>query len=682
MGGGAAVGRPVGTPAGTPVLSVCLIVKDEEQNLPRVLRSVRGVADEIIVVDTGSGDASVEVARAEGARVVFHPWSGDFSAARNRALDEAAGDWVLMLDADEELTPTAAAALPGLLARPKAHGYLLTLINVYPDGGRTRAPVLRLFRRDRRYRYQFRIHEQIAPAIAGAGGSVASSNLEVLHYGYSEAEDRRKDRRARNLTALRREIEERPERGDLWYYLGAEYVKLLRLDEAASCLRRKIETPPFDDLSALSAAILAELLLTRERGGEAWVVALRGLGSSVAHCDCLLALARAARLEGDHLALDDCVSRLRAAPANAPGQAPRTAALFADLEASSLWEQERFDEALGTWERAVATHPVHAALADRWVGHLVRAKGLRRATALLLDRDTTSGSGAPAGAGVPSPAVVAAVAGALLRGGETELAVGLVKRLGDHLRAGPSGRRVASPHVLHCLAHLGRWDEASEIADDLGVEGPLHLATAAVIRGEAKVQAAALERLPEFWRGPLRCALEKQPVPDEQREGMYSLLTCWAASGCGELVSAGARAMAGSVAETGSAGRAALILYRAHQVGAAVEMAAAAEGDPVAMEVLGLCAYDAGEWDLAGRLLEARAAASGPAAAASGPAVANVLPASVRAYHRAALSLARTGQVARARGVLELGAERCPWSRLLAVAARGLSPDPSDPKDR
>src|SRR5438552_15475222 len=105
-------------------LSVCLVTRNEEQNLARVLGSVRGVADEVVVVDTHSADRSAAVAAEQGAKVFQHDWHDDFAAARNDALERATGDWVLWLNPDEELLPIARQALDALLAREDALGYV------------------------------------------------------------------------------------------------------------------------------------------------------------------------------------------------------------------------------------------------------------------------------------------------------------------------------------------------------------------------------------------------------------------------------------------------------------------------------------------------------------------------------------------------------------------------------
>ena len=99
-----------------PRLSVCMIVKNEERFLGQCLASVKGLADELIIIDTGSTDRTVEIAREHGAQVGHFEWCNDFAAARNASIAPATGDWILFLDADEELSSAEKQTLPTLLA--------------------------------------------------------------------------------------------------------------------------------------------------------------------------------------------------------------------------------------------------------------------------------------------------------------------------------------------------------------------------------------------------------------------------------------------------------------------------------------------------------------------------------------------------------------------------------------
>src|SRR2546423_7728266 len=91
-------------------LSACLITYNEEHNLPRVLNSIQGIAEEIVVVDCGSNDHTLDIAREYGAKVLTHPWS-NFGAQKNRAAAAASNDWILWLDAEEGMCAELGAAL-------------------------------------------------------------------------------------------------------------------------------------------------------------------------------------------------------------------------------------------------------------------------------------------------------------------------------------------------------------------------------------------------------------------------------------------------------------------------------------------------------------------------------------------------------------------------------------------
>ena len=196
------------------LLSLCLIARNEAKNLPRCLESVRGVVDEIVLVDTGSTDDTVAVAEGHGARVFHLPWADDFAAARNEAVRHARGRWILALDADEALTSEARRALRGLLADERFMAFLLNIRSPLKDA-RGQAAVInawpRLFRNRPDIRYEGRVHEQISPSIARAGGMVAATDLVIDHLGYHQDFTDQGTKRDRNLELLRQQLAERPD---------------------------------------------------------------------------------------------------------------------------------------------------------------------------------------------------------------------------------------------------------------------------------------------------------------------------------------------------------------------------------------------------------------------------------------------------------------------------------------
>src|ERR1051326_5965929 len=117
-------------------LSVCIITLNEEANIARTLKSVKEIADEIVVVDSGSKDATVSLAQGFGTKVFVEPWKG-FARQKNSALEKATCDWILSLDADEEVSPALAASIKALLAAgtPQFAGYTMNPRNMYFDKG-------------------------------------------------------------------------------------------------------------------------------------------------------------------------------------------------------------------------------------------------------------------------------------------------------------------------------------------------------------------------------------------------------------------------------------------------------------------------------------------------------------------------------------------------------------------
>ena len=149
-----------------------MIVRNEESNLPSCLRSIEGLFDEIIIVDTGSTDRTVEIARSFGARVFDFPWVDDFAAARNAALARATGDYAFWLDADDVIDPperaeAGSSSSTSLGTRDDAGYVVRCACDPSPDGtgGDTVVDHIRLFPLREDVRWTYRVHEQILPAL-------------------------------------------------------------------------------------------------------------------------------------------------------------------------------------------------------------------------------------------------------------------------------------------------------------------------------------------------------------------------------------------------------------------------------------------------------------------------------------------------------------------------------------
>ena len=209
-------------------VSLCMIARDEELRIAEAIGSVRNMVDEMILVDTGSQDRTIQIAEANGAVVYRSEWTGNFSAARNLGLSKARGEWVLVLDADEILEPIASELFFSLLEKKPIGGYFIKILSLTGVSGNCIADkAVRLFRNRPDYRFHGAIHEQIAGSIlaAGDGLKLAEAGLTLIHYGYLPEEIIRKDKAKRNQVIIRREMAARP--GDPFplYCLGIELLQ-------------------------------------------------------------------------------------------------------------------------------------------------------------------------------------------------------------------------------------------------------------------------------------------------------------------------------------------------------------------------------------------------------------------------------------------------------------------------
>ena len=187
-----------------PSLSVCMIVKNEEKYLPGCLESLKPIADEMIIIDTGSEDATRDIAEIFGARVFDYEWQGDFSAARNHSLKKASGDWILVMDADERIAPSDHEILRSLIDKHHDENiaFLMTARNYTSifngvgwfanDGaydafetgcGWIPSTKTRLFKRSPQIRFEYPVHELVDPSLDRTGCAITQCDVPVHHYG-------------------------------------------------------------------------------------------------------------------------------------------------------------------------------------------------------------------------------------------------------------------------------------------------------------------------------------------------------------------------------------------------------------------------------------------------------------------------------------------------------------------
>ena len=225
-------------------LSVCLIVKNEERFLAQCLASIKGLAHQVVVVDTGSTDRTVEIAREHGAQVHSFAWCDDFSAARNAALEHVTGDWVLVLDADEELPPEQHAALRKLLHAPSVIAWRLPLQDVGREAeGCSYVP--RLFRNAPGLFYVGRVHEQVFSSVEVRrqewGLETRLGDAMLRHYGYTKELTLERDKVGRNLRLLEQAILELPGEANLLMNYGLELTRSGRREEGLAQYRAAFE---------------------------------------------------------------------------------------------------------------------------------------------------------------------------------------------------------------------------------------------------------------------------------------------------------------------------------------------------------------------------------------------------------------------------------------------------------
>ncbi len=230
-------------------LSVAMIVKNEEDMLAGCLDSVKNIADEIIITDTGSTDRTIEIAKSYGAKVFQMEWKDDFSAARNNSLMHCTGDWVLYIDADERLTQESQKNIKTYISKalPDVGALICTIESAhnYLDGNSEvhRGGYPRLFRNLGYPKVKFvgRVHEQISPSLMEAGYTFAISDLKIMHLGYNVSREEMEQKVRRNYRMLIAHVQEEPLNGYAWFQLGQTLAQMKLYKEAEEAIRFSIK---------------------------------------------------------------------------------------------------------------------------------------------------------------------------------------------------------------------------------------------------------------------------------------------------------------------------------------------------------------------------------------------------------------------------------------------------------
>jgi glycosyltransferase involved in cell wall biosynthesis/tetratricopeptide (TPR) repeat protein len=249
----------------SPALTACLIVKDEEQFIGRCLRSLAGVADQIVVLDTGSTDRTAEIARELGAEVHTQAWSHDFSAARNAALSHARGAWVLVIDADEELMPEGREKLARELSDTAVMAYRLPIYDAGSEANGCNY-VPRLFRNAPGLCFHSRIHEHAFHTVENFRKRFELANklgsASLIHYGYDDEVKKNRDKISRNIRLIDLALAESPEDANLWMNLGLELSHAGQRDQAFESYARAFQllssAPPETIAPELREALLSQ----------------------------------------------------------------------------------------------------------------------------------------------------------------------------------------------------------------------------------------------------------------------------------------------------------------------------------------------------------------------------------------------------------------------------------------
>jgi len=244
-------------------ISLCMIVKNEERFIGQCIESVKGLVDEVIVVDTGSSDKTKGIAKGAGARVFDYEWDNNTSNARNFSISKASSEWILVLDADETLSEKDFEGIRELIKKD-VDGYSLIqrnytnnefLLNFvscegdsYEEGGSFKGfvsvPIVRLFRNDKNIFYEREAHEVVEHSIMRKGGKIIATNIPIHHFKELKGEEIGKKKIEHYAKLSKKTVKVNPLDAKAYFDIGLAHFKNKEHDKAIKYYELAIKANP------------------------------------------------------------------------------------------------------------------------------------------------------------------------------------------------------------------------------------------------------------------------------------------------------------------------------------------------------------------------------------------------------------------------------------------------------
>jgi tetratricopeptide (TPR) repeat protein len=352
---------------------LCLIARNEEAALPVCLESAADLVDEIILVDTGSADRTKEVAARFGARIHEFAWIDDFAAARNESIRHATGDWIFWLDCDDRIDDAERPKLRSLFADlgDENCGYVMKSVSATgsPTGVHVVLEHVRLFPNHPDIRWQYRVHEQITPALARRGCEVKQTDVVIEHRGYQER-SLHAGKLERNLRLLRLDYADNPDDPNVLFHLGWTYQAMNRPAEALPLLSRCLQiSAPLGQATSTLYTVMA--LCYRQLGQEepALVICRQGRTQFPDDPDLLSHEGALCWRFGDIQGAEECLARLLTVLPQMKSSITVDAGPHGNTIRRNLaviyHSQRRYDLAEAQWRTILATQPESV---DAWMG--------------------------------------------------------------------------------------------------------------------------------------------------------------------------------------------------------------------------------------------------------------------------------------------------------------------------